>query len=65
VLSPYIYAEDNWTDDMELAYAALFSSAGKPDTSALNFAYKYALEEPVYAMAWRGYSQTLSVVSIH
>jgi hypothetical protein len=25
VLSPYIYAEDNWTDDMELAGAALFS----------------------------------------
>ena len=23
VLSPYIYAEDNWTDDMELAFAAI------------------------------------------
>jgi endoglucanase len=25
VLSPYIYAEENWTDDMELAAASLFS----------------------------------------
>ena len=26
VRSPYIYAEDNWTDDMELATASLFSA---------------------------------------
>lgn len=38
VLSPYIYAEDNWTDDMELAAASL----GK-----LDLAYHYALAEPV------------------
>jgi hypothetical protein len=38
VLSPYIYAEDNWTDDMELAAASL----GKTD-----LAYQYALAEPV------------------
>jgi hypothetical protein len=37
-LSPYIYAEDNWTDDMELAAACL----GRPDLS-----YHYALAEPV------------------
>jgi len=28
VRSPYIYAEDNWKDDMELAAASLFSSTG-------------------------------------
>ncbi|WP_343304630.1 glycoside hydrolase family 9 protein [Chitinophaga niabensis] len=29
VLSPYIYAEDNWTDDMELAAAQLFAVTKK------------------------------------
>lgn len=38
VLSPYIYAEDNWTDDMELAAAALH------DTTHAN---QYAADEPV------------------
>jgi len=38
VLSPYIYAEDNWTDDMELAAAALGDA---------NMAYRYAKQEPV------------------
>ena len=38
VLSPYIYAEDNWTDDMELAAA---------DNNKLDQAYHYALAEPV------------------
>jgi hypothetical protein len=59
VLSPYIYAEDNWTDDMELACAMLYSDDlshqiktkethhSTPDTSLLNLAYKYALQEPV------------------
>lgn len=58
VLSPYIYAEDNWTDDMELAYAALLgtgnterkditSPAETIDTQAADSAYKYALLEPV------------------
>jgi len=28
VRSPYIYAEDNWKDDMELAAASLYSSTG-------------------------------------
>ncbi|MFT4156066.1 glycoside hydrolase family 9 protein [Parafilimonas sp.] len=45
VLSPYIYAEDNWTDDMELAGAAL----NMIDTSKrlIITAYDYALKEPV------------------
>ena len=38
VLSPYIYAEDNWTDDMELAAAAL----SKPDES-----WQYAQQEKI------------------
>jgi len=38
VLSPYIYAEDNWTDDMELASAAL----AQPDRS-----WQYAREEKI------------------
>ncbi|WP_245751158.1 glycoside hydrolase family 9 protein [Parafilimonas terrae] len=63
VLSPYIYAEDNWTDDMELASATMFSneaytyerikfeesvvSHSKPDTEFLSLAYKYSLQEPI------------------
>jgi endoglucanase len=38
VLSPYIYAEDNWTDDMELAAAALNNAP---------MAYRYAQAEPI------------------
>ena len=38
VLSPYIYAEDNWTDDMELATAAL----AQPDK-----AWQYAQQEKI------------------
>jgi peptidoglycan/xylan/chitin deacetylase (PgdA/CDA1 family) len=38
VLSPYIYAEDNWTDDMELATAAL----AQPDRS-----WQYAQQEKI------------------
>lgn len=38
VLSPYIYAEDNWTDDMELAAAAVDSTG---------LAFRYAQAEPV------------------
>jgi peptidoglycan/xylan/chitin deacetylase (PgdA/CDA1 family) len=63
VLSPYIYAEDNWTDDMELASAAMFSKEAytyerikheesnvahpKPNTDFLSVAYSNALKEPV------------------
>jgi endoglucanase len=38
VLSPYIYAEDNWVDDMELAAA---------NQKLLNEALSYARQEPV------------------
>lgn len=38
VLSPYIYAEDNWTDDMELAAASI---------GEYELAYKYAAQEPI------------------
>ncbi|MBS1579328.1 MAG: glycoside hydrolase family 9 protein [Bacteroidetes bacterium] len=38
VLSPYIYAEDNWVDDMELAYAT---------SKNINEAYKYAMQKPI------------------
>jgi hypothetical protein len=30
VRSPYIYAEDNWTDDMELAGAAIYGAVKRP-----------------------------------
>ena len=48
VLSPYIYAEDNWKDDMELGLSAYYSSdrSGKND-SILNASYAFAVEEPV------------------
>ena len=48
VLSPYIYAEDNWTDDMELAAATEFLLHKKRDQNATpDTAYQYAKEEPV------------------
>jgi peptidoglycan/xylan/chitin deacetylase (PgdA/CDA1 family) len=42
VLSPYIYAEDNWTDDMELAAANLVSLTGIKtyDDTSFSFATK-------------------------
>jgi peptidoglycan/xylan/chitin deacetylase (PgdA/CDA1 family) len=42
VRSPYIYAEDNWTDDMELAYTAVQS-----DKSHLDSAFWYAQQEKI------------------
>lgn len=45
VLSPYIYAEDNWADDMELAAAQLYNAMGKP--AFLNEGKAYADIEPV------------------
>jgi endoglucanase len=53
VRSPYIYAESNWIDDMELAAAALHNSfistnTGSPDTDQyLRKAYDYAKKEPL------------------
>lgn len=45
VKSPYIYAEDNWVDDMELAYATMYRRFG--DSQYLQKALTYAQEEPV------------------
>jgi endoglucanase len=50
VLSPYIYAEDNWTDDMELASATRYGLQKKHDAGnnkMLDNAYAYAKDEPV------------------
>jgi endoglucanase len=50
VKSPYIYAEDNWVDDMELASAIL--SPVVNDRGLLNKAFGYAKKEPV--TPWMG-----------
>jgi hypothetical protein len=62
VLSPYIYAEDNWTDDMELGTVAYFNGTAfrsrqlknglsgiknSGTNAALNTAYQYATREPI------------------
>ena len=52
VKSPYIYAEDNWADDMELASAIrvkMFKETNKPEqvATSLDNALKYAEAEPV------------------
>jgi endoglucanase len=39
VRSPYIYAEDNWTDDMELAMASLYSATGGLAYTSASFLY--------------------------
>ncbi len=50
VKSPYIYEEDNWTDDMELAGAQLYNVT--KDKKYLNAAVEYARKEPV--TPWMG-----------
>lgn len=45
VRSPYIYAEDNWTDDMELAAASLYRISGRD--SLLKAGWEYATQEKV------------------
>ena len=50
VRSPYIYEEDNWTDDMELAAIELFRATGDPRYQAEALAY--ARREPV--TPWMG-----------
>ena len=45
VVSPYIYEECNWTDDMELAAVQLYVSTG--ETSFLQEAVEYGRFEPV------------------
>ena len=52
VRSPYIYAEDNWTDDMELAAASihtmLTNNAGSGDNDYYtSLAYDFAKREPI------------------
>ncbi|HVX51693.1 MAG TPA: glycoside hydrolase family 9 protein [Chitinophagaceae bacterium] len=47
VLSPYIYAEDNWTDDMELATAAIYKNGIMRKPFLLDSAYNYALQEKI------------------
>lgn len=50
VVSPYIYEEDNWTDDMELAAMEMFRKTG--DASYLSKAVEYGRREPV--TPWMG-----------
>jgi endoglucanase len=52
VRSPYIYAEDNWIDDMELASISLYKmhlNEGfvPPDIRVRDTAYKWATEQPI------------------
>ena len=46
VKSPYIYAEDNWVDDMELA-SALFAQTPAGSNYSINKSVGYAKQEPV------------------
>ena len=50
VVSPYIYEEDNWTDDMELGAMELFRQTG--DVYYLNEALEYGRREPI--TPWMG-----------
>ncbi len=50
VVSPYIYEEDNWVDDMELGAIELFHATG--DSSYLTQAVEYGRREPV--TPWMG-----------
>ncbi|MCW3463141.1 glycoside hydrolase family 9 protein [Chitinophaga nivalis] len=45
VRSPYIYAEDNWTDDMELAAASLYNMTRQP--AYREAAWQYAQQETI------------------
>ena len=55
VLSPYIYEETNWTDDMELAGAELYRLTG--DRAYLDKAVEYGRMEPV--TPWMGADSAL------
>lgn len=50
VVSPYIYEEDNWVDDMELGAAELYRMTG--ETKYLDQAVEYGCREPV--TPWMG-----------
>jgi hypothetical protein len=49
VKSPYIYAEDNWIDDVELMYAAFSSSfrSGLSPNDINNASFDFAKKEPI------------------
>lgn len=47
VKSPYIYAEDNWVDDMELAEASFNYGQEKPNQKKIRQALKYVQQETV------------------
>lgn len=47
VKSPYIYAEDNWVDDMELAYASISLVDRKTWKKSSKEALIYAKKEPI------------------
>ena len=56
VVSPYIYAEDNWTDDMELAFAMLAKSAKNYHLShaqLLDSSIKYSQKEKITPWFYR------------
>ena len=57
VKSPYIYAEDNWTDDMELAFASLAKSQyyfkNKKLTKLFDSSFKYSQIEKVTPWFYR------------
>ena len=53
VKSPYIYAEDNWTDDVELSYAVtsqLYSTSSKSNDLGLTLSLKL-IQDSAYGMA--------------
>lgn len=50
VKSPYIYEEDNWVDDMELAAAQLYQQ--QKDRNLLHKAVEYGRQEPI--TPWMG-----------
>lgn len=47
VKSPYIYAEDNWVDDMELAYASISLAKPQPRKKDFDLAFDYAQQEKI------------------
>ena len=47
VRSPYIYAEENYVDDLELAAASLYKMSGSKDSSWLVQAQQYARQEKI------------------
>jgi peptidoglycan/xylan/chitin deacetylase (PgdA/CDA1 family) len=47
VRSPYIYAEDNWSDDMELAAATIYAEMGTDMVNYLADAVRFARQEKI------------------